>query len=224
MCGRFTLTHPTEAMARLFAALPGNDLPPVPRFNICPTQPVAVITAEAGARRLRAMRWGFLPSWYKAPNDGPLIINARADTVASKPAFRRAIRETRCLIPASGFYEWQAGEGGARLPWYITRRDGAPMVFAGLWQCWEGGGDPIDTCAMVTTEAGPTLAPIHHREPVILEPADWPLWLGEAGHGAARLMQATGPGILQAHRVAPAVNSNRAEGPDLIAPLPDLTA
>ena len=224
MCGRFTLTHPTEAMARLFAALPGNDLPPVPRFNICPTQPVAVITAEAGARRLRAMRWGFLPSWYKAPNDGPLIINARADTVASKPAFRRAIRETRCLIPASGFYEWQAGEGGARLPWYITRRDGAPMVFAGLWQRWEGGGAPIDTCAMVTTEAGPTLAPIHHREPVILEPADWPLWLGEAGHGAARLMHPTGPDILQAHRVAPAVNSNRAEGPDLIAPLPDQTA
>jgi putative SOS response-associated peptidase YedK len=218
MCGRCTLTHPTEAMARLFAAVPGNDLPPVPRYNICPTQPVAVVTSDQG-RRLRAMRWGFLPGWYKTPTDGPLIINARADTVATKPAFRQAIRTRRCLIPASGFYEWSAGPGGARLPWYITRTDAAPLAIAGLWQSWEGQGQRLDTCAMVTTEAGPDMAPIHHREPVILAPADWPLWLGEAGHGAALLMKAAPPGTLQAHRVDPRVNSNRAEGPDLIEPI-----
>jgi putative SOS response-associated peptidase YedK len=218
MCGRFTITDPNEALARLFDAVPGNDLPPSPRFNICPTQPVAVVTAD-GARRLRSMRWGFLPHWYKAPTDGPLLINARADTVATKPAFREAVRTRRCLIPASGFYEWSAGEGGARLPWYITRNDGAPMAFAAIWQPWERDGTAFETCAMITTEAGPNLAAIHHREPVVLEPRDWPLWLGEDGHGAAVLMRATEPGVLRAHRVDPKVNSNRAEGAGLIAPM-----
>lgn len=219
MCGRFTITHPNEALAALFDAVPGNDLPPVPRYNICPTQPVAVVTSDGG-RRLRAMRWGFLPRWYKTPTDGPLIINARSDTIATKPAFREAVRSRRCLVPASGFYEWSAGPGGDRLPWYITRRDGDPLAVAAIWQTWEGEGGPLDTCALVTTEAGADMATIHHREPVILERRDWPLWLGEAGHGAAVLMRAAPPGVLNAHRVSPKVNSNRAEGPDLIAPIP----
>ena len=214
MCGRFTITHPDEALARLFAAMPGNDLPPVPRFNVCPTTPVAVVTSDGGARRLRAMRWGFIPAWYKAPNDGPLIINARADTVATKPAFREAIRARRCIVPASGFYEWQE-VGGKKLPWYFTRTDGQPMAFAGLWQRW---GD-LDSVAIVSTEAGPGMAGLHHREAVMLEPADWPLWLGEAGHGAAVLMRASAEGVMQCHRVDPAVNSNRAEGPGLILPV-----
>lgn len=212
MCGRFTITHPNEALAALFGATPGNDLPPGPRFNICPTNPVAVVTSEGGQRRLRAMRWGFLPHWYKTPTDGPLIINARSETVATKPAFRTAIRTTRCIVPASGFYEWQTAEDGTKLPWYFTRTDGAPMAFAGLWQRW---GD-VDTCAIVSTGAGPGMAGLHHREAVVLESADWPLWLGEAGHGAAVLMRASEPGVLQCHRVDRAVNSNRAEGPALI--------
>lgn len=214
MCGRFTITHPDEALARLFAAVPGNDLPPVPRFNVCPTTPVAVVTSDGGARRLRAMRWGFIPAWYKAPNDGPLIINARADTVATKPAFREAIRARRCIVPASGFYEWQE-VGGKKLPWYFTRTDGQPMAFAGLWQRW---GD-LDTVAIVSTDAGPGMAGLHHREAVMLEPADWPLWLGEAGHGAAVLMRASAEGVMRCHLVDPAVNSNRAEGPGLILPV-----
>lgn len=212
MCGRLTLTHPNEALAALFDAVPGNDLPESPRFNICPTQDVPVVTSEGGIRRLRAMRWGLIPAWYKAPNDGPLIINARADTVADKPAFREAIRQRRCLVLASGFYEWSAGPNGARLPWYVTRKDGAPMALGGLWQPW---GDKL-TCAVVTLDAGPNMTHIHDREPLILEPADWPLWLGEAGHGAARLMHVTEPEVLQSHRVDPAVNSNRATGPQLI--------
>ena len=214
MCGRFTITHPNEALAALFDAVTGNDLPVEPRFNICPTQTIAVVTSDAG-RRLRAMRWGLLPGWYKTPTDGPLIINARADTVAVKPAFREAIRTRRCIIPASGFYEWSAGPDRARLPWYITRVDGQPMAFGGLWSHW---GD-LDTCAMVTVEGGPGMAGIHDREPVILEREDWPLWLGEAGKGAAVLMKPRGAGILQAHRVDVAVNSNRASGAQLIAPL-----
>lgn len=215
MCGRFTITHPNEALAALFGASPGNDLRPVPRYNVCPTQAVPVVTSDSGTRRLRAMRWGFLPSWYKTPTDGPLIINARAETVATKPAFRTAIRTTRCIIPASGFYEWQTGTDGAKLPWYFTRSDDMPMGFAGLWQDW---GD-MTTCAIISTESGPGMAGLHHREAVVLEPADWPLWLGEAGHGAAPLMRASAEGVLRCHRVDRAVNSNRAEGEGLIAPL-----
>lgn len=215
MCGRLTITHPNDAIAALFGAAIGNDLPESPRFNICPTNPVAVITSDQGIRRLRPMRWGFLPHWYKAPNDGPLIINARSDTVAQKPAFRAAIRQRRCLIPASGFYEWSAGPMDSRLPWYVTRTDAAPLALAGLWQDW---GD-MTTCAMVTTEAGPNMASIHDREPVILEAPDWPLWLGEAGHGAALLMKPSAAGTLRAHRVGVAVNSNRASGPELIEPV-----
>jgi putative SOS response-associated peptidase YedK len=216
MCGRFTITHPNEALAALFDAVPGNDLPMVPNFNVCPTNPVVVVTSDGGARRLRAMRWGFVPTWYKAPNDGPLIINARSDTVAVKPAFKAAIRERRCIVPASGFYEWSEGENKARLPWYFTRADGQPMALAGVWQRW----GEIDTVAIVSTEAGPGMAEIHHREPVILEQADWPLWLGEAGHGAAVLMKASPEGALtRPYRVGVAVNSNRANGPELIEPL-----
>ena len=213
MCGRFTITHPNEALAALFGATVGNDLPDSPRFNICPTNPVAVVTSDQG-RRLRSMRWGFIPSWYKAPNDGPLIINARSDTVATKPAFREAIRTQRCILAASGFYEWLSGPDGARLPCYITRRDGQPLAFAALWQ----RALEIDSVAMVTTTAGDTMADIHDREPVVLEPADWPLWLGEAGHGAAVLMRPSA-GVLQVLRVSTKVNSNRASGPDLIEPI-----
>ena len=216
MCGRFTITHPNEALAALFSALPGNDLPSGPNYNVCPTNTVTVVTSDGGQRRLRAMRWGFIPGWYKAPNDGPLIINARSDTVATKPAFRESIRTRRCIVPASGFYEWSEGEGGKRLPWYFTRSDGDPMALAGVWQRW---GD-VDTVAIVSTEAGPGMGGIHHREPVVLERADWPLWLGEAGHGAAVLMKPTAAGVMtEPYRVGVAVNSNRATGPGLIAPL-----
>jgi putative SOS response-associated peptidase YedK len=216
MCGRFTITHPNEALAAIFDAVTGNDLPEGPNYNICPTNPVAVVTSDAGRRRLRAMRWGFIPGWYKAPNDGPLIINARADTVAAKPAFREAVRSRRCIVPASGFYEWSTGAKGEKLPWYFTRADGLPMALAGLWQRWQD----IDTVAIVSTEAGPGMAGLHHREPVVLERADWPLWLGEAGHGAAVLMTATATGVMNPpHRVGVAVNSNRAAGPELILPV-----
>ena len=216
MCGRFTITHPNEALAALFDAVPGNDLPAGPNFNVCPTNTVAVVTSDGGTRRLRAMRWGFIPAWYKAPNDGPLIINARSDTVATKPAFREAVRTRRCIVPASGFYEWSTGNAGEKLPWHFRRADGQPMALAGLWQHW---GD-MDTVAILSTEAGPGMADLHHREAVILEPQDWPLWLGEAGHGAAVAMKPSATGVLsRPFRVGVAVNSNRASGPDLILPM-----
>ncbi|MCR8723158.1 SOS response-associated peptidase [Frigidibacter sp. ROC022] len=226
MCGRFAITLPPEAMVQLFDAVPGNDLPPVPNFNVCPTNAVHVVrrgAAQAGdgeaGRRLVAMRWGVIPSWYKAPNDGPLLINARADTIAEKPAFRQAVRSRRCLIPASGFYEWTVTPDKARLPWYITRADDQPLIFAGIWQEWERDGQQLVSCAIVTCDANPVMARIHHRMPVILAPADIGLWLGEEGKGAAVLMRPAPEDALRFHRVDPAVNSNRASGPGLIEPI-----
>ncbi len=206
-------------MAQLFAAAPDNDLPPVPNYNVCPTNRIHVVREGAAGRRLVAMRWGFIPAWYKDIDAGPLLINARAETIAEKPAFRAACRERRCLIPASGFYEWSKGADGARLPWYISRADAAPLALAGVWQDWRRGDEVVTSCAIVTTEASADIAPIHHRMPVIVETRDHGLWLGEAGKGAARLMRPAREGVLRFHRVSRAVNSNRASGPELIAPL-----
>ena len=216
MCGRFAITLPDEAMAQLFEASPANDLPTVPNFNVCPTTHVHVVTSGDGVRHLGAMRWGFLPHWYKSASAGPLLINARAETIAQKPAFRKAVRERRCIVPATGFYEWTKDAGGNRLPWYIFRADGAALALAGVWREWEQGGDRRGTCAIVTTTANAAMSAIHHRMPVILSPDDWPLWLGEAGHGAAALMHAADDDALHVHRVDVAVNSNRARGPELI--------
>ncbi len=212
------LSLPYDAMVQLFSASPANDLPDIPNFNICPTNTVAVVTSDEGQRRLRSMRWGFLPHWYKTPGDGPLLINARSETIAEKPAFRSAARQRRCLIPATGFYEWTKDAEGKRLPWYIAPTEGSVLAFAGVWQDWAKGDEAFTTCAVVTTAANSEMQVIHHRMPVILAEKDWPLWLGEAGHGAATLMKAAPEEALQFHRVDPKVNSNRASGPDLIEP------
>ncbi|MGR3503795.1 SOS response-associated peptidase [Pseudaestuariivita sp.] len=228
MCGRFAVTLPPDAMAQLFAAQPANDLPDVPNYNVCPTMQIATVSSGETGRSLRPMRWGFLPRWYKTPTDGPLLINARSETIAEKPAFRDACRARRCIIPVSGFYEWTKDAEGQRWPWYVTRTDDAPMALAGVWQVWDkkggegkGGEDsaPLTTCAIVTTTANAEMAKIHHRMPVILEPSDWALWLGEAGKGAARLMEPLADGAVSAHPVDRAVNSNRASGAQLIAPV-----
>ena len=219
MCGRFALTLPHDAMAQLFDAVPANALPDLPNYNICPTNLVHAVHTVEGQRRLVAMRWGFLPHWYKAENGGPLLINARAETIAEKPAFKAACRERRCLIPATGFYEWTKDEEGNRLPLYIHPADADLLVFAGVWQDWERDGVAHRTCAIVTTAANDRMSAIHHRQPVTLHAKDWALWLGEAGHGAATLMQAAPEEAMDFHRVDRRVNSNRASGPELIEPI-----
>ncbi|SLN53289.1 Putative SOS response-associated peptidase YedK [Roseivivax jejudonensis] len=204
MCGRFAVTLPPDAMARLFDAVPGNDVPGAENMDVRPTTTIAAVRRDdGGTRRLDGMRWGFLPHWYKDPKDGPLLINARAETVAEKPAFRAAARERRCLIPSSGFYEWQRFEDGRKQPYLITRTDGEPLVMAGIWQDWERDGTAYRSCAIVTTEAEGRMADIHTRMPVIVDQADWPLWLGEDGKGAARLMRAAPEGSLDFTERAP---------------------
>lgn len=195
MCGRFALTLPRDAVARLFAAVPDpaepDSLADAPRHDIRPTQPVETVALRDGARVLSRMRWGYLPHWYKAPGDGPLIINARSEEIAEKPAFRDAVRTTRCLVPASGFYEWRPGqEPAARRVHWLEPAEGGACAFAGVCRLWTGpDGTALPTVAIVTCGANAALAPIHHRMPVVVEPADWGLWLGEAGKGAALLMK-----------------------------------
>ena len=203
-------------MAQLFAAAPANALPDGPDYNVCPTSDIHVVRVQGDRRSLVSMRWGFIPQWYKTPSDGPLLINARAETVAEKPAFRSAARERRCLIPATGYYEWSKGAAGNKLPWYYSRADGTPVVFAGIWQDW--GDDKVSTCALVTCAANEMAASVHHRMPVVLGPQNWGKWLGEEGKGAAVLMRPAPEETLKVHRVSPEVNSNRASGPQLIEP------
>lgn len=223
MCGRMVIATPHDEMGRLFGAMLANDLPDVPSYNVCPTQTISVCTP--GERRLiRPMRWGLVPPWYKSPTGGPLLINARSETIAEKPAFRQAVRERRCLVPATGFYEWERQEGQTPLPWYVTRADGAPMVFAAVWQDWGEGEARGPTCAVVTCPANADMARVHDRLPVILGPEEWALWLGEQGHGAARLMRPVPEGTLRMVRVSTEVNSSRATGEGLIAPVEGVVA
>jgi putative SOS response-associated peptidase YedK len=219
MCGRFALTLPDDAMAQLFSAALSNDLPSVETYNLCPTQTVPAVVSAAGTRRIRPMRWGFLPHWYKSPTDGPLLIKARSETIAEKPAFRDACRSRRCILPATGFYEWTKTPDGARLPWYIYPADGAAISFAAIWQEWGPEEARMATCAIVTTTANDPMSAIHKRMPVTLLPDQFALWLGEDGKGAARLMTPAPDDRFAFHRVDPAVNSNRASGPELIEPI-----
>lgn len=217
MCGRFAITLPHDAMAQLFAAAPSNDLPDDANFNVCPTNQIHVVRHSEGGRRLVSMRWGFVPHWYKATDSGPLLINARAETIAEKPAFCAACRTRRCLIPISGFYEWTKDDDGIRWPWYIHAN--GPLALAGIWQRWDHGDASIETCAIITTPANAPMSVLHHRMPVIIDHQDWSMWLGEAGLGAAKLMIAAPDDLLQFHQVDRAVNSNRASGAELINPL-----
>lgn len=200
------IASPFEAMARLFEAEVGPLGPEAPRLNVSPTEIVPVAVTTEDGRMLLPMRWGFLPSWYRTVNAAPLLINARAETLAEKPAFREAVRARRCLIPADGFYEWQ-GPKGAKTPYAIRPRSGGPMAFAGVWQDWGPSRARISTCVIVTCEANAALTPIHDRMPVIVAPADFALWLGEAGPGAARLLV---PAAEDALEVAPVDAAGRA--------------
>jgi putative SOS response-associated peptidase YedK len=218
MCGRYTLTAPADELAAEFGVAVPADYEP--RYNIAPQQPVPVVGLDADGRpRLAFLRWGLVP-WWSSPETargGP--INARAETAASKPTFRDAFRERRCLIVADGFYEWKR-EGGNRIPFRFRLRDGGLIAFAGLWERWDGGGEPLYTCTIVTTPASGAAAPIHDRMPAILAREARERWLDPAAD-ATELRALLAPfedPALEAYRVSRLVNSAANESPACIEP------
>ena len=190
MCGRFVLETPLKATAEIFNAQMTESLVTVPNFNICPAENISVLVSNLGKRKLGQMRWGFVPHWYKSVADGPLLFNARAETLAEKPAFRDACIKRRCLIPADGFYEWKKNVGSKSEPFYVRRSDRQQMIFAGIWQFSSDSEHRIPTCTIITVPASEQISGIHNRMPLIIDPSDWAGWLGEGqGVKAAKLMK-----------------------------------
>ena len=186
MCGRYSLKTPADTLAEHFRLATAPSLSP--RFNIAPSQMIAVVRGGTWGQ----VRWGLIPSWAKDPTIGSRMINARAETVAEKPAFREAVARSRCLVPADGYYEWQRqdGKGQRKQPFYIRLRDGRPFAFAGLWERWTGpDGKTIETCAILTTEPNESLRAIHDRMPVILAPHEYDQWLDPSIRQAQLLQQ-----------------------------------
>ncbi len=221
MCGRYELhTHPA-ALALVFGLPFPDGL--VPRYNIAPTQDVLVVRRNAeGARELATMRWGLVPRWARDPSIGTRMINARAETVATSAAFRWPFAHHRVLVPADGFYEWAAREGGKQ-PLHVARRDGAPLAFAGLAERWmSSDGEVVDSCSIVTTGANATLRPWHTRMPAIVAPGDFERWLDAAADPSPRDLLAPAPDdLLAVVRVSTRVNATRNDDASLIAPLDD---
>ncbi len=224
MCGRYVLTSAPETLKRLFKFI---ELPNfAPRYNIAPTQEAPVVRQRRdppGERTLQALRWGLIPAWAEDPKAGPPLINARAETVAEKPAFRGAFRRRRCLVPADGYYQWREGDA-SKQPYLVTRRDGAPFALAGIWERWGPRDDPaaaIDSFTIVTTAANDFLAPFHHRMPVVLGEESFAGWLDPdaATESVGALLAPAPNALLRAYPLDRAANSARADGPELLVPV-----
>ncbi|NEO95768.1 MAG: SOS response-associated peptidase [Moorea sp. SIO3G5] len=222
MCGRFTLTTIGVSLAR---ALNLDDVPTQEaRYNIAPTQLVATVLnpSNDSERQWQLLRWGLIPSWAKDIKIGAKLINARAETVAEKPAFRSAFRRRRCLVVADGFYEWRRKDG-KKQPLYFQIKDKRPFAFAGLWERWKNpAGEIIASCTIITTVANDLISPIHDRMPVILEPSDYDLWLHDQVSQRELLQPLLIPYDAQKMSVYPVsttVNNVRNNSPDCIIPV-----
>ena len=220
MCGRFVITSPPQALRQLFGYGEQPNMPP--QHNVAPTQPVPVVIFENGIRHFRLMRWGLIPAWVKDPRKFALLINARAETVLEKPAFKNAIKRRRCLVPADGYYEWQVSDNRKR-PHFIHRRDGAPIGLAALAETWIGpNGEELDTVAIVTAPAGADLAVLHHRVPVTIAPADFDCWLdcrGNDAEAAMALLTAPAEGEFVWHEISTRVNRVANDDAQLLLPI-----
>lgn len=217
MCGRFAFYSSSEATAALFRAEPVATVEP--RWNIAPTMDVAAVRQpEKGRRELVTLRWGLVPYWAKDPSIGNRLINARAESVAEKPAYREAYRKRRCLVLADGFYEWRPGPQG-KVPWFISLASGEPFAFAGLWERWRDreSGEALETATIVTTAARGFIAELHDRMPVVLSRVQGDRWLD--GEDGVLEEAAAHPPALRAWAVDRKVNSARNEGAELIEPV-----
>jgi putative SOS response-associated peptidase YedK len=218
MCGRYTLKTPVSELAERFEI---EDSPSsiTPSYNIAPTQQVATVLAENGKRKLEMLHWGLIPSWAKDPEVGNRMINARAETVAEKPSYRKAFQERRCLILADGFYEWQKTDNGKQ-PFYIRMQDESPFAFAGLWESWRNGRE-IRSCTIITTAPNELAAPIHNRMPVILDPEDYEMWLDpdfDERDPLTSLLKPYPADVMEAYPVSRRVNKPSNNEPGVIEP------
>lgn len=219
MCGRFTLTPEPSEILRLF---PGLTLPSegVARYNIAPTQRVLAVTSATGEARFEMLSWGLIPAWAKDVRIASSLINARADTVREKPAFRAAFRARRCLIVADGFYEWRT-DGKRKRPFHFRLSSGGVFAFAGLWESFATADTPLRTCALITTDANAVVAPVHHRMPVILPLEAHAAWLDPASSPAAlsALLVPYAADQMTGWEVSSLVSSPRNDSPACLAPL-----
>ncbi len=217
MCGRYVFTSTAEAMLKLFGL--SLDQPPPDRFNIAPGQYALTVRAAGGEMAPATARWGLVPHWAKDPAIAYRMINARSETAAEKPAFREALRQRRCLIPASAFYEWQ-GERSPKQPYAIYAEDREPFAFAGLWERWGDPAEPLETFTILTRAADPAIAWLHERQPVVLARSRFDEWLYDPAADATALLREPTPFAWATHPVSPRVSSARSEGADLLAPAP----
>ena len=219
MCGRFVQYSDPEIYASHFdAELPCEG--PRPRYNLAPTQPVlAVRQAEDGTRELVPLRWGLVPAWSKGPDSRYSMINARAETVDTKPAYRNAFKHRRCLIPSEGFYEWKAEPQG-KTPYLIRRNDGELFGMAGLWETWKGpDGEHLESCTVIVTDANDLVRALHDRMPVILAPEDYAAWLDPQNKdtaGLLKMLRPAEPGPWAVRQVSRKVNSPRNDSPEIL--------
>jgi putative SOS response-associated peptidase YedK len=217
MCGRYAVTSAPEAIRALFGYAEQPNFPP--RYNIAPTQPIGIVRLVEGKRQFALVRWGLLPSWVKDPRSFSLLVNARGESLADKPAFKAAMKYRRCLVPADGFYEWKA-TGTRKQPYYVHAKSGQPLAFAGLWETWTGpNGEEMETAAIVTTRVNRALADIHDRMPVVVSPDAFNLWLdctNVDAETAASLVAPAPENLLEAYEVSTAVNRTANDNPDLI--------
>lgn len=226
MCGRYVQSTTPDELARMFATV--NPLPNLqPTWNMAPTRtgPVVRRHPQTGERHLDGLRWGLIPHWTRDAKAIRQPINARSETAATSPYFRDALRDRRCLVPADAFYEWKAegqgaqtGKGARKQPYAIARANGQVMAFAGLWEGWRSpAGEAVRTYTLMTTEANDQLRPLHERMTVVLEPEDWPVWLGETDGDFASLLRPSKAGF-RVWPVGPAVSNVRNEGIELLNP------
>lgn len=221
MCGRFTQAMSWKKLHSLYQMPRQSPLNLRPRYNGAPTQEFAACRLDArGMRAVAKLRWGLIPGWATDVKIGARMINARAETVHQRPAYRAAFKRRRCLIPANGWFEWRT-EGDGKQPWYITAAGAAPLSFAALWERWEKGDEPIETFTILTTGASESLAAIHHRQPSILEATDFDTWLAPdtPQDRLLALARRSHEGPFEHWRVSRRVNSSRNDAPDLLLPL-----
>jgi putative SOS response-associated peptidase YedK len=217
MCGRFSQRTPAKQIAEKFGV---EEVPPLQeRYNVAPTQAVLGVRAGDGVREAAFFKWGLVPRWAKDPTIGHKLINARSETVTEKPSFREAFTRRRILVPTEGFYEWQRQGAQRKQPFYFHLGDGAPFAIAGLWERWEGGDEPLETCTLLTTAANSLLASYHVRMPVIIKPEDYELWLDADVRRADLLMPLLCPyphEEMIGYPVSSSVNSPRNQGAELV--------